>query len=41
MVRATDGLFLETPAKSRKDFPDIEMDDANVDAITMWLLKNP
>ena len=24
-----------------KDFPEIEMDDANVDAICMWLLKNP
>ena len=41
VVRATDGLFLEMAAEVAKDFPDIAMDDANVDAITMWLLKNP
>ncbi|MGB9697631.1 MAG: isocitrate/isopropylmalate dehydrogenase family protein [Ignavibacteria bacterium] len=41
VVRATDGLFLETAKEVRKDYPEIEMDDANVDAITMWLLKNP
>jgi len=41
VVRATDGLFLEAARKVAKDFPDIAMDDANIDAITMWLLKNP
>ena len=41
VVRATDGLFLETAREVSKDFPDIAMDDANIDAITMWLLKNP
>jgi len=41
VVRATDGLFLETAKEVKKDFPDIQMDDANIDAITMWLLKNP
>jgi 3-isopropylmalate dehydrogenase len=41
VVRATDGLFLEAARKVSKDFPDIVMDDANIDAITMWLLKNP
>ena len=41
VVRATDGLFLETAREVAKDFPDIPMDDANIDAITMWLLKNP
>ncbi len=41
VVRATDGLFLETARDVAKDFPDIAMDDANIDAITMWLLKNP
>ena len=41
VVRATEGLFLETAKKVAKDFPDIAMDDANVDAICMWLLKNP
>lgn len=41
VVRATDGLFLETAREVARDFPDIEMDDANIDAMTMWLLKNP
>jgi len=41
VVRATDGLFLETAKAVAKDFPDIAMDDANIDAMTMWLLKNP
>jgi len=41
VVRATDGLFLETAREVARDFPKIQMDDANVDAICMWLLKNP
>ena len=41
VVRATDGLFLEAAKAVAKDFPDIKMDDANIDAMTMWLLKNP
>jgi len=41
VVRATDGLFLETAKEIARAYPDIPMDDANVDAMTMWLLKNP
>jgi isocitrate/isopropylmalate dehydrogenase len=41
VVRATEGMFLETGRRIAKEFPEITMDDANVDAITMWLLKNP
>ncbi|MDI6809075.1 MAG: isocitrate/isopropylmalate dehydrogenase family protein [Candidatus Eisenbacteria bacterium] len=41
VVRATDGLFLETAKEVAKDFPDVQMDDANIDAMTMWLLKDP
>ena len=41
VVRATDGLFLETAKEVAKDFPSIQMDDANIDAMCMWLLKNP
>ncbi len=41
VVRATEGLFLEVGKEVHKDYPDIEMDDANIDAICMWLLKNP
>jgi 3-isopropylmalate dehydrogenase len=38
VVRATDGLFLEEARKVAAGFPGIAMDDANVDAICMWLL---
>ena len=41
VVRATEGLFLETAKRVAKDFPRVAMDDANVDAICMWLLKDP
>ena len=41
VVRATDGLFLEEAKKVAQEFPGIACDDANVDAICMWLLKNP
>jgi 3-isopropylmalate dehydrogenase len=41
VVRATDGLFLETARRVATDFPGIAVDDANIDAMTMWLLKNP
>jgi isocitrate/isopropylmalate dehydrogenase len=41
VVRASDGVFLEEARKVAKSFPEIAMDEANVDAICMWLLKNP
>ncbi len=41
VVRATEGLFLETGKRVARDFPGIQLDDANIDAICMWLLKNP
>ncbi len=41
VVRSTDGLFLEAAREVAKDYPEIQFDEANVDAITMWLLKNP
>ena len=41
VVRATDGLFLETARRVAADYPGIIMDEANIDAMTMWLLKNP
>ena len=41
VVRASDGLFLEEARKVARDYPGIETDEANVDAICMWLLKNP
>lgn len=41
VVRASDGIFLDAARKVAQEFPDIQMDDANIDAMTMWLLKNP
>jgi 3-isopropylmalate dehydrogenase len=41
VVRATEGMFLDIAKQVHREFPEIEMDDANVDAICMWLLKNP
>jgi 3-isopropylmalate dehydrogenase len=41
VVRATDGLFFECAKQVAADYPGIKMDDANIDAATMWLLKNP
>lgn len=41
VVRATDGLFFEIAKEVSREFPGITMDDANIDAMTMWLLKNP
>jgi len=41
VVRATDGLFLETAQEVAKDYPNIPMEEANIDALCMWLLKNP
>ncbi len=41
VVRMTDGLFLETAKEIAKEYPEITLDDANIDALTMWLLKNP
>ncbi len=41
VVRATDGLFLDAAQLVAKEYPEIPFDHANVDAICMWLLKNP
>lgn len=41
VVRATDGLFLEVARDVAQDFPEIQFDEANIDALCMWLLKNP
>jgi 3-isopropylmalate dehydrogenase len=41
VVRASDGLFLQAARDVAKEYPDIPWEEANVDAICMWLLKNP
>jgi len=41
VIRQTDAVFMEAARKVRPEFPQIAFDDANVDAMGMWLLKNP
>lgn len=41
VVRATDGLFLQTAKQLAQEYPNIIFDEANIDALCMWLLKNP
>ncbi len=41
VLRATCGVFLEAATEVAREFPGIAFDTANVDAICMWLLKNP
>jgi 3-isopropylmalate dehydrogenase len=41
VLRATCGVFLEAAREVAACYPDIEFDTANVDAMCMWLLKNP
>jgi len=41
VLRETGGLFLETAREVARDYPDIKFKDANIDAMCMWLLKNP
>lgn len=41
VVRKTCGLFLEEAEKVAAQYPDIEWETANVDAMAMWLIKNP
>jgi isocitrate/isopropylmalate dehydrogenase len=41
VLRATDGVFLEAAQEVAAQYPQIQFDTANVDAICMWLLKNP
>ena len=41
VLRATCGVFLEAAQEVAAEYPHIQFDTANVDAICMWLLKNP
>lgn len=41
VLRATCGVFLDAAKEVAREFPNIAFDMANVDAICMWLLKNP
>ncbi len=41
VLRTTCGLFLETAREVAARYPGIVFDEANIDAMCMWLLKNP
>jgi isocitrate/isopropylmalate dehydrogenase len=41
VVRETSGLMVRTAREVAQDFPGIELWEANIDAMCMWLIKNP
>jgi 3-isopropylmalate dehydrogenase len=41
VIRETSGLMVREARKIAADFPDIELWETNVDAMAMWLVKNP
>ncbi|MBN1475122.1 isocitrate/isopropylmalate dehydrogenase family protein [Candidatus Sumerlaeota bacterium] len=41
VIRLTCGMFLEEFREVAKQYPDIETTEENVDAVTMWFVKNP
>ena len=41
VVRATDGMFLDEVRRASEEYPEISLSEANIDALCMWLLKNP
>ena len=41
VLRQTDAVFMAAARKVAAEYPGIEFDNANIDAMGMWLLKNP
>ena len=41
VLRQTDGVFMEAAHKVAAEYPGIQFDSANIDAMGMWLLKDP
>ncbi len=41
ILKVTDGIFKDTALKAAKEFPEVKVDDAHVDAMAMNLIKNP
>jgi isocitrate/isopropylmalate dehydrogenase len=41
VIRETSGLMIRTAREVAKGYPGIELKEANIDAMCMWLLKNP
>lgn len=41
VIRETSGMMIEEGRKIAKDYPSIKYQETNVDAMCMWLVKNP
>lgn len=41
VLRETSGLMIREARQTAKEYPGIEYREANIDAFTMWVLKNP
>jgi len=41
VIRETSGLMIRTAREVAKNYPDIELWETNIDAMCMWLVKNP
>lgn len=41
VIRETSGLMVREARKVAKDFPGVDLWETNVDAMAMWLIKNP
>ncbi len=42
VIRETSGLMVRTARKIQKEeYPEIQLDEANIDAAAMWMIKNP
>jgi 3-isopropylmalate dehydrogenase len=41
VLRETGGLMLKVAREIAREYPDVELWEANVDAMAMWLVKNP
>ncbi len=41
VIRETSGMMVEEARKIAKEYPNIELWETNVDAMCMWLVKNP
>ncbi len=41
VLRETSGVFVREGRKLHKDYPGIELWETNIDAMCMWLIKNP
>ncbi|MBN1233924.1 MAG: isocitrate/isopropylmalate dehydrogenase family protein [Candidatus Coatesbacteria bacterium] len=41
VIRETSGLMIREARKIAKEYPSIQLWETNIDAMTMWLIKNP